>query len=103
VVAFDVRIEGNARVLVQGELDMATAPQLSSALAALERTEAQTVVVDLHDVTFIDSTAISALCQASAALEARGAVLVLARTSPPVEAVLRIVGLDMEFVREGHE
>ena len=98
--AFAVRIEGDARVSVSGDLDMATAPELTSALESIASTAARRVVVDLGAVSFIDSTGISALCLARARFETNGAVLVLGPISPQVESVLQMVGLDAEFVRE---
>jgi anti-sigma B factor antagonist len=95
---FDVRIEGDARISVRGELDMATAPQLSDAISSAASTGRQRVVLDLSSVTFVDSTGISALCLAQGALEERGAVLVLGSLSPQVQSALQIVGLDSRFV-----
>jgi anti-sigma B factor antagonist len=102
VSVFDVRIEGDGTVVVSGELDMATAPQLTSAVESLGSTAAQRVVVDLTGVSFIDSTGLSALCLARARLEGNGVVLVLGPTSSRVESILQMAGLDTEFVR-GHD
>ena len=97
---FAVRIEGDARVVVSGELDLATAPQLASAVEALASAGAQRVVVDLAAVSFIDSTGVSGLLLEQAKLEANGAVFVLGPTSAQVESVLQMVGLAAEFVRD---
>jgi anti-sigma B factor antagonist len=101
-MSLEVHIDGGPRVVARGELDMATTPHLVGAIEALERTETQWVVLDLSGVTFIDSTAISALGLARAKLDVRGAVLVLGPLSEQVESVLRIVGRESEFVREPH-
>ena len=53
-------------------------------------------------LTFIDSTALAALCPAKAKLNDRRAVLVLGPASRRVETVLRICGLQREFVREAY-
>ena len=97
---FAVRIEGDARVVVSGELDLATAPQLASAVEVLASAGAQRVVVDLAAVSFIDSTGVSGLLLEQAKLEANGAVFVLGPTSAQVESVLQMVGLAAEFVRD---
>jgi anti-anti-sigma factor len=97
---FAVRIEGDARVVVSGELDLATAPQLASAVEALARAGGQRGVVDRAAVAFIDSTGISGLLLEQAKLEANGAVLVLGPTSAQVESVLQMVGLSAEFIRD---
>ena len=97
---FEVRIEGDAHVMVSGELDLRTAPQLVSAVESLAGTEVQRVVVDLSKVTFMDSSGVSALCLAKAKLAVDGTVLVLGELSTPVNAVLRMCGLESEFVRD---
>ena len=97
---FEVRIEGNAHVMVSGELDMRTAPQLVSAVESLAGTEVERVVVDLSRVTFMDSSGVSALCLAKAKLDVDGTILVLREVSTPVSSVLRMCGLESEFVRE---
>jgi anti-anti-sigma factor len=100
MIPFEVRLESDLRVVVVGELDMATAPQVTEAIDSLARAGAQRVVVDLAGVSFLDSTGVSALCLAQAKLEVSGAVLVLGPLSSQVDGVLRMVGLEGEFVRE---
>src|SRR6188768_2014668 len=97
---FAVCIEGDGRVVVVGEVDMATAPQLTGAIESLISTGAQRVVVDAAGVTFMDSSGLAALCLGRAKLEAEGGVLVLGAVSRQVEAVLQIAGLESTFVRE---
>jgi anti-sigma B factor antagonist len=97
---FEVRIVGDARIVVSGELDMATSPQLTGAIEALASSGTRRVVVDLLEVTFLDSSGVSALCLARGKLGADGAVLVLGPTSGQVDAVLQIAGVDSAFVRE---
>ena len=58
------------------------------------------VVLDLSHVTFLDSSGVSALCLAKAKLAVDGTVLVLGELSTPVNAVLRMCGLESEFVRD---
>ena len=71
-----------------------------SAVESLAGTEVQRVEVDLSRVTFMDSSGVSALCLAKAKLEVDGTVLVLRELSTPVDAVLRMCGLENEFVRD---
>jgi anti-sigma B factor antagonist len=98
--AFQIHIAGDARVVVRGELDMATSPQLTSAIESVASSAAQRVVVDLLEVTFLDSSGVSALCLARTKLGSEGVVLVLGPTSSQVDAVLQIAGVDSAFVRE---
>ena len=48
-----------------GELDIAGAPQLEAELLAVEASDAETIVVDLSSLEFIDSTGIRMLLMAS--------------------------------------
>jgi anti-sigma B factor antagonist len=96
---FEVRIDGDARVMVFGELDMATAPQLTSAVESVAATDSR-VVVDLAAVTFMDSSGVGALCLAQSKLQAEGGVLVLGPVSRQVQSVLQMAGLENSFDRE---
>jgi anti-anti-sigma factor len=54
--------DGVLRVVLRGELDLATAGRLQ---AALDAANAHPVVVDLRGLTFMDSTGVRTLLQAS--------------------------------------
>ena len=61
--AFDVRqvrVADAVIVEVIGEIDMSTAPKLAGAVASVHETTRR-VVVDLSEVSFLDSSALSAL------------------------------------------
>jgi anti-anti-sigma factor len=61
--AFSVRCdqrEGGAIVVVTGEIDMSTSPELREQLRAPEA-QAETVVLDLRAVTFMDSSGLGAI------------------------------------------
>lgn len=58
------RAEAEAvRILVHGELDMATGPRVDEAVRAAAR-EARRVVLDLSQVTFFDSTGLQVVLDA---------------------------------------
>ena len=85
--------DGTVVVRFQGELDLHNAPELRAAFDdALARAPAR-LVVDLSDVEFLDSTALSALLQARKRQVDRGAFRVAA---PGAEArrVLRLAGVE---------
>ena len=55
----DVQVlSGVALVSVLGELDLATTPLLQDRLRHLERTDVETIMLDLHEATFLDCSAI---------------------------------------------
>jgi anti-anti-sigma factor len=81
-------------VRVEGELDLATAPELASALEALDSGTGP-VIVDLTEVGFVDSSGLSTLLQARQRLAgASGAPeLRLVVTRPSILRVLDVTGL----------
>lgn len=82
---------------VSGEIDVSSAPALQQRLSELFRTASSTVVVDLTEVAFLDSTGLGALVAArSAAVEAGGA-LPLVCTSERILKLFTITGLDGVF------
>lgn len=91
----ELRRDGN-RVTVAGEVDVDTAPRLTTALLAAVRTS-QGVVVDLAGVTFMDSQGLAALVRARREAEARGGTVALAGVTHRIQKLLRLTGLDTAF------
>ena len=86
--------DGAVVVRLQGELDMATAPQLRRVLdAALDARPAE-LAVDLQDLTFADSTGIRVLLEASRRAQDAGCSLVLRSPRRSVRKALRLTGMD---------
>ncbi|MEW2258661.1 STAS domain-containing protein [Streptomyces sp. NPDC047869] len=83
-----------------GEIDHHTGDALSQALDLTGKPRPR-VVVDLHQVTFMDSSGINVLIAAHRALTEAGGWLRLARPTGAVMRTLQLVGLDT--VIECHE
>jgi len=81
-------------VRVRGELDMSTAPQLATALSEAGRGPAETVVLDLSGVTFIDSSALRVLVQSGRELSGAQRTLQIGPRSDMVARVLTMTSLD---------
>jgi len=81
-------------ITVGGECDMNAAPSLSVAVVAAFRHGASTIVVDLNEVTFIDSTAIGILLAARERLRRSGGTFEVVCSVPAVVRVLGIVGVE---------
>jgi len=85
-------------VRVVGEIDLATAPQLRDQLAELPH-DSGAVIVDLSEVTFLDSTGLSVLVASwkrfSNGDEKGDLRLVVNR--PAIERVLEVTGLAQVF------
>ena len=84
-------------VSAAGELDVNTAPELREQLARLAADDVRRVVVDLTDVSFVDSTALSVLVSALKRLRQADGDLELASPNPSVRRVFEITGLTRLF------
>lgn len=84
---------GLVRVALTGELDVATADQLDEALQGVEK-EASILVLDLGELSFIDSSGLRVLVRSNRRLEAAGSRLVVGAASDAVERALAISGLN---------
>jgi anti-sigma B factor antagonist len=84
-------------VALVGELDMAEADAFEEELRRLEETWPELLVVDLSELTLIDSHGLSALMQADARARAEQRRLVLVPAPDAVMQVFRITLLDRRF------
>ena len=89
--------EDETVVRAAGELDVNTAPELREQLANLVSEGARRIVVDLTDVSFVDSTALSVLVSALKRLRQANGDLELASPKPSVRRVFEITGLTRLF------
>ncbi len=84
-----------AIVAMGGELDYEASPQLRARLVGAIKSGGRRLVLDLSDVTFIDSTAIGVLAGTVARLdEAGGGSLAVVSTNDKVLQIFEITGLD---------
>ena len=84
-------------VAVNGEVDVYSAPALKESLTGLLRSGATTVVVDLTEVAFLDSTGLGALVEARAATSEAGGSLPLVCNQERILKLFTITGLDGVF------
>jgi anti-sigma B factor antagonist len=96
------RSDGRVLIAVDGELDLATAPELRDVLVALPEEGAREVTLDLTGLEFIDSTGLSVLVMAFTRERAAGGSLVIRNPSQSVTRILEITGLVSVFTIE-HE
>jgi anti-sigma B factor antagonist len=84
---------------VAGEIDVATSPELRRELHQLADREPACLILDLSNVTFIDSSGLGVLVGALKRLreEDRGDILVLEGLQEPVRKVFDITGLTELF------
>jgi len=87
-----------AVLVVSGELDTLTAPELDEALRALVGAPERLLVVDLSGVSFLASSGLAVLIQAAHRAEDRDRALHLVVTARAVRRPLEITGSDQLFV-----
>ena len=86
-----------AVVRVEGEIDVATGPELRRRLIQLVDEGTRHVVLDLSTVPFLDSSALGVFVTGLKRLRIAGGTMRLAACRPPVRAVLKITSLDRVF------
>jgi anti-sigma B factor antagonist len=93
---FDLRVvrsDSRVHIAPVGELDIATAPRLEEAIAEATGQPIGELVLDLRELTFLDSTGLRALAQANIKAEQAGTALSIWRGPRQIERVLEISGL----------
>ena len=80
-----------------GELDLSTAGRLRSALHCLYESGTTSLVLDLGQLGFVDSTGLSEFVAALKHCRERGGDVVLRSPTPAATRVLNISGLDQVF------
>jgi anti-anti-sigma factor len=88
------RVGSAVVVAVAGELDLATAPILQERISAAEALAPPLLVLDLRELTFLDSTGLRIVLAADAAARRDARRLVVVRGSDPVHRVFLIALLD---------
>jgi len=84
-------------VVLSGEVDIFTAPQFKECLLGLLDDGVKRLVVDLGEVTFIDSTALGVLIGGVRRVHGVGGSMTVVVATRPVERVLSVTGLDRVF------
>ncbi len=79
---------------LSGDLDLATAKDVEAELKRVEAGDARTIVIDLSDLTFINSSGVHLLVDAELRSRADAKGLSLLRGSGTVQRVLQICGVE---------
>ena len=83
---------------MRGEVDLHTAQKVQDAIERAAHTDGvRTVVVDVGDVSFMDSTALSALVRSKDSLQQKEISLRLAAPSMAVERIFSVTGFEDYF------
>ena len=77
--------DGVATIALSGELDLAAVPILTENLAPFEGNGVSTIVLDLQDLTFIDSSGLLAFVEARRRALSNGDRLVMSGANPAAQ------------------
>ena len=86
-----------AVVSVHGEIDLHTAPRVQTTIDEAVQNGIGVVVVDMSDIAFMDSTALSTFMRIKDTLQERGVSLRLATPSHAVERIFSVTGFGDYF------
>jgi anti-sigma B factor antagonist len=98
VTPYDFRIKAETDgertvLLVSGDVALATSPILINRVEALFRQPIASIILDLGEVTFLDSSGIAALLRAQTLALEHGVPFALSSVSPEVRLVVKGAGL----------
>jgi|ERR1700733_13196391 len=100
---FDIRVDldsagdGDPVIVVTGEVDVATSPELSEVIMSVLAEHSGRIAVDLAGVDFIDATGFNALMVGVEAARYDHRTLMLPRPSYAVSRVFELLQLDTEL------
>ena len=81
-------------VRVRGEIDLAAADRLEQALQSVQDEPSEITILDLREVTFLDSTGLRTITSADARARKDGHELRIVRGSDQVQKLLHVTGMD---------
>jgi len=99
VPSFELAVDaddGRVTFTPRGELDLATAPELEDKVLFAIREGGRQVVLDLRELSFMDSTGVRTIVSAHQAADESGCELRVVRPAreSPVSRVIEISGID---------
>ena len=83
---------------LDGEIDLHVSPRISAALAVMIEQRPPRLVVDLSNVTYIDSSGLAVLIEGMQNVEAYGGKFILAGIQDNVKPIFEIARLDQVFI-----
>ena len=89
--------QGAPRLVVSGELDLASAEELEAHLKQLEASEPDVLVLDLRELEFMDSTGLRTVIAADARAKDRGGRLIVVRAPEEVDRVFKLTRMDQHL------
>jgi len=97
-LSIELTSEGPAQVVrIGGELDLASAPELTEALAKLDGSTTGRLVIDLSDCEFIDSAGLAAILHGAQELSEAGGSVRIACPEGNLRDLLRMTAIDQSI------
>ena len=90
-------VDGTTVLDVTGEIDVYTAPQFKDAVNGIIAAGQKHLVVNMTDVTYMDSSGFGALLSATRRLRPQGGTVNLVKVSSAIDRILRITRLNTVF------
>jgi anti-anti-sigma factor len=81
-------------IAVNGDIDLATVPELEAAIDAIFNANSQPLAVDLRETSFMDSTGLKALVMASRRFDEDGRQFAIAVSGGPVSRLIDLSGVN---------
>jgi anti-sigma B factor antagonist len=82
---------------LKGEIDLHVSPGIAVSIAGVTATRPARIVVDLTDVTYLDSSGLAVLIQSMQNVQEYGGAFALAGVQEDVRAVFEMARLDQVF------
>jgi anti-sigma B factor antagonist len=90
-------LEDGKLVRITGEVDLRTSPQLRRDLLEIVADRPERLVIDLGQVSYMDSSGVGTLVEMKRMVERKGGKVILAAMQPRVRSVFEITQLDKFF------
>jgi anti-sigma B factor antagonist len=91
-------VQGRSKVVpLKGEIDLHVSPTVTATLNEVIDKKPERLVVDLSEVSYIDSAGLAALIQAMQKVESYGAKFMLSGLQETVRSIFEISRLDQVF------
>jgi anti-sigma B factor antagonist len=92
-----IRADRSCRLVLDGELDLASTPELALELSRLERRRAPLVIVDLRGVTFMDLACLQVLVSADGRARDDGRGFAIVRGPRQVQRLMTLTGVEKQL------
>lgn len=89
--------DGHVIVRPTGEIDLSRAPSFRESLMRVSQQRPHRMIVDLEDVSYMDSSGVATLVEAMQTARKSGYSLVLCRMDDRVRSIFEIAKLDVVF------